>query len=59
MFIIKKSSPVKRNQVDNQLPSPKIDQQIDQRDFGQKLRKINVLAINEDNQIEITMEDFE
>ena len=58
MFIIKKS-PVKRNHVDNQITSQKMDSQIDQRELGQKLRKINVLAINEEDQIEITKEDFE
>ena len=58
MFTNKKSSPVKRNQVDNRLPLQKMDSQIDQK-LGQKLRKINVLAINEESQIEITMEDFE
>ena len=36
-----------------------MDSQIDQRELGQKLRKINVLAINEEDQIEITKEDFE
>ena len=54
-----KKSPVKRNQVDNQITSQKMDSQIDQRELGQKLRKINVLAINEEDQIEITKEDFE
>ena len=55
MFANNKS--VKRNQVDNQ-PSLKMDPKNDQK-LGQKLRKINVLVINEEDQIEITKEDFE
>ena len=56
MFANNKS--VKRNQVDNHIPSQKMDQKNDQK-LGQKLRKINVLVINEEDQIEITKEDFE
>ena len=56
MFANNKS--VKRNQVENQVPSQKMDQKIDQK-LGQNLRKINVLVINEEDQIEITKEDFE
>ena len=57
MFTNKKSQ-VKRNQVDNQLSSQEKDPQSDQK-LGQKLRKINVMIINEEDQIEITKEDFE
>ena len=58
MFTIKKSSSVKRNQVDNQIPSKKNGPKIDLK-LGHKLRKINVLVIYEEDQIEITKEDFE
>ena len=60
MFGNKKSAPVKRSQVDNQIPySREMKPQIDEKELSQKLRKINALVINEEDQIEVTMANFE
>ena len=60
MFGNNKSAPVKRSKVDNQIPySPEMNPQIDEKELSQKLRKINALVINEEDQIEVTMTNFE
>ena len=60
MFGNKKSAPVKRSKVDNQIPySPEMNSQIDEKELSQKLRKINAIVINEEDQIEVTMANFE